>query len=161
MKEQSHPARMVLIGYLCMGIGILILVVMLARGESKDSDSIPFYISGSGESTTAVVSDIVTIQYQMELSNSGKHNEMIHTIEPILHDKAQEALWDKTRPIFVVEQKLGKNDIRIAGEIKIDMIKLGDNDTVKHMPFIDEYKITYDNAQVARILVKNGQVGRE
>lgn len=159
MKGQSHPAKRLLIGYLCMGIGILVLVVKLAGGTSNDSNPIPFYIGGSGEATSHVMSNIVTVYFQMDLMNADNKKKMIHSIEPILHDEAETALLDKTRPIFVVERTLDKKVIEIAGEIHIDKTKLSGDDIAEHMPFVYVYKVTYDDDQVELVPVTYGQHG--
>lgn len=157
MKGQSHPAKRLLIGYLCMGIGILILVVKLAGGvSSDDTNRVPFYIGGSGEAVSHLMSDIVEVNFQMDLVNADHKTKMIHSIEPLLHAEADYALLDKTRPIFVVEQTLDKNAIEITGEIHIDKTKLSGDDIIKHMPFVHVYKITYDDDQVELVPVTYG-----
>ena len=158
MKRQSHPSRRLLLGFLCMGIGILILVIKLAGGEESSSSLTPFYISGSGESTTTKALDTITVSFGMELSNSGKSKKMIHSIEPVLSADAEIALLDKTRPIFVIQQYLYKEDIKIRGEIDIDLNKLSD-DIGKNMPFIEFYKVIYDDDQTEYLKTAPGLNG--
>lgn len=142
-----------------MGIGILILVMKLAGGEESSSNLTPFYISGSGEFSTTKALDIASISFGMELSNSGKSKIMIHSIEPVLSADAEIALLDKTRPIFVIEQYLYKEDIKVKGEINVDVTKLDDDDIGKHMPFIKYYKVTYDDDQTVYLQTAPGLNG--
>ncbi|QYR21070.1 hypothetical protein KZ483_25685 [Paenibacillus sp. sptzw28] len=148
-KLMPHHKKPMLIkqkylGFLLIALGIVIILIKASSDRSDEGPTL-FYIGGTGEQVGQFPVKDGLVYYSVTFDNPTSRSFKIHTIEPVLTEKAKSILLAKIKPTEEVKRVDAGEEVEYSGNFHVNTSELTEAEIVEMMPLIEAYRVIFNH----------------